>query len=279
MFSRIGVYRERKDFARCGLCGDYRQMTEAHVPPQACGNKGPLRERAQWVQGPGGSQLSKWKSGGLSVYGLCAECNRSTSDGPDRAYIDFHFSVMLATAPKVRQLLIEPKVPPVAVAPRLVAHSVLAGMFALNDTLQERFPDLATGLRQDSNDLRLPDGLELRLALTSSELSRIGGPVGYAQVLQRRRWHMPLAEVWFPPLAWCLCSTTHRSASLGPELSEEWCDVSAWPRHGRELVTDLRNVSSSLPAAAFPRLGAGDWVILTGDNAMTVLEGRPRPSP
>jgi hypothetical protein len=251
-------------------------MTEAHVPPQSVGNNGKSRERARWVTGPEGASVGRWQPGGLSVYGLCVDCNNLTSGKADPAYLDFHARVAAAWRPSVQRLLVEPGVLPVRVAPGLVARSVLAGMYAINDRLQEHFPELAYGLLHDDNDLRLPEGLRLCLALTLGAHSRLGGPVGYMRVLTRREFHMPLAEVWFPPLAWCLRSSRSTDASLGPEITSTWGDATEWVRYGPELTTDLRNVIGKLPVVKAPQLGAEDWVMLTGDAAMTALEGRPK---
>ena len=58
-------------------------MTDAHGPPRSCGNSGATRERAQWVSDVGGARLGPYKAGGLSVYGLCRDCNELTSDKAD----------------------------------------------------------------------------------------------------------------------------------------------------------------------------------------------------
>jgi hypothetical protein len=148
-------------------------------------------------------------------------------------------------------------------------------MCAINDRLQEHFPALAADLRAEEADMRLPEGLTLRLALTDEVRSRVGGPVGYMRVLQRREMHMPLAEIWFPPLAWCLTSTRATDPSLGPDFTGGWADASVWIRFSEELETDLRNIAGPLPVTRPPQFGAEDWVILTGDEVMAALEGRP----
>ena len=95
--------------------------------------------------------------------------------------------------------------------------------------------------------------------------------------MNKRELYMPLAEIWFPPLAWCLRSVRSSEPALGPEITSTWGDVTGWIRYGPDLVTDLRNVVRPLPVVRPPQFGADDWVILTGDEAMTALEGRPRP--
>jgi hypothetical protein len=275
MFRRLGLYRPR-GMGRCGLCGQQRKMTEAHVPPGAVGNRVPFRERAQWVSDNNGARLSGWKPGGLSVYGLCGDCNSLTSDKADPAYIDFHRQVSSLRSPSAQRLMPSPGMVPARVAPRLVARSVLVGLFAINDRLQEHFPDLAHDLRADVDHLQLAEGLRLSLALADGPRARIGGPVGYMRVLNKREIHMPMAEVWFPPFAWCLGSSRSTKPSLGPEITSTWGDVTDWIRYSPDLTTDLRNVVGPLPVVQPPQFGADGWVILTGDEVMTALEGRQR---
>src|SRR5207302_1953169 len=100
-------------------------MTEAHVPPRAVGNRGEFLERAHWVSDSDGARLSDWRRGGLSVYGLCRDCNHVTSGRADPAYIEFHNQVARMRRPTVQRLLIEPDALPARLAPGLVARSVL----------------------------------------------------------------------------------------------------------------------------------------------------------
>lgn len=193
----------------------------------------------------------------------------------DPAYADFHRRVAAALSPLARRLLLDANHLPVPVAPGLVARSVLVGMFAINDSLQDMFPDVAEGLRNSAQPLRLGDGLQLRLALTPGPESRIGGPVGYMKVMQERIFYLPFADVWFPPLVWSLTSTRDVPDHLGASLTQDWADVSQWPRYGAETITDLRNLVRRLRFVRPPPFGAEDWVLLSG-NTMTALEGRPR---
>jgi hypothetical protein len=275
VFTRIGLYRP-PGMGRCGLCGQHRKMTEAHVPPRGVGNGTHARERAQWVSDSSGARLGPWKPGGLSVYGLCTDCNNLTSDKADPAYIDFHNQVQRLRRSSLRRLLPLRDMLPARVAPRLVARSVLVGMCAINDRLQEHFPTLAKDLQADIDSPRLSEGLQLRLALTDGPWARIGGPVGYMRVLTTRQVHMPLAEVWYPPLAWCLRSLRAVDLSLGPDITSTWGDVSEWIRYSPDLTTDLRNVVGLLPIVQPLRFGTEDWVVLKGDGVMTALEGRSR---
>jgi hypothetical protein len=248
-------------------------MTEAHVPPQGIGNRAPQHRRASWVTSPRGAGIDSYKPGGLSVFGLCFDCNNLTSGAADPAYIDFHNAVTRYWSPTMRRLLIEPTAVPAPVAPGLIARSVLVGMFAINDRLQDHFPVLARGLRDDDPDLRLPDELRLRIALMEGVRSRIGGPVGYMRVLNRRETYMPFADVWFPPLAWCLISARAGDPSLGPDITTEWGDATAWVRFSPGTIVDLRELVGALPVAPPPMFGTEDWVVLTG-NGMVALEGQ-----
>lgn len=272
MYSPIGVYPSR-GLGRCGLCGQQRKMTEAHVPPQSTGNRGGSMQRAYWMNTPDGARLSPWQDGGLSVYGLCEECNHVTSVKADPAYAEFHRRV---TRIHGRRVLI-PADLPARVAPGLVARSVLAGMFAINSDLYQRAPELARGIRCGDDGLRLPEDLRLCIALNNGPRSRIGGPVGYMRVLGRREFHMPLAEVWFPPLAWCIRVARTSAPSLGQELTASWGDATDWIRYGSDLETDLRNIVSRLPTMQPPQFGADEWVIMSSDQVMTAVDGRPKP--
>lgn len=277
MYQRIGVVRPR-GLGRCGLCGQQRLMTQAHVPPRAVGNDGRHRERALWVQGQGGARLSGWRPGGLTVYGLCSRCNHSTSDRADVAYLDFHRRLKAALSSTSQRLLLDPRSLPVRLSPGLVARSVLSGLFAVNDRMHEHYPALAAGLRDKQRDLALPPQLQLRLAVASGTRSRIGGPVGYARVFGRRAFHLPLAEVWFPPMAWVLRTAGPTDPSVGEEFTAAWGDATEWIRYQPELTTDLRNLTGPLPRVQPPQFGADDWLILTGEKAMAAVEGRPRRS-
>jgi hypothetical protein len=112
------------------------------VPPRAVGNDGVLQERALWIADARGARLSEWKRGRLSVYGLCEDCNNLTSARADPAYADFHDQVTRLRR-SMRHLLVDHNGLPARLFPGLVARSVLAGMFAINDRLQEHYPDLA----------------------------------------------------------------------------------------------------------------------------------------
>lgn len=228
---------------RCGLCGHHRHMTEAHVPPQGIGNRAPLHRRASWVTSPRGAGIDSYKPGGLSVFGLCFNCKNVSSGAADPAYIDFHNAVTRYWSPTIRRLLVEPTAVPAPVAPGLVARSVLVGLFAINDRLQDHSPDLARGLRDDDPNLRLPDELRLRIALMEGARSRIGGPVGYMRVLTRRETCMPFADV---------CSRRSRGASSRhAPVTQSWpgrhagvgrrnCLGAVQPRHPRRLARARR---------------------------------------
>jgi hypothetical protein len=270
----MGLQRGR-GLGRCGLCGQQRKMTEAHVPPASAGNNRVGRKRALWVVDSRGAKLGGWKPGGMSVYGLCEPCNHATHDRADPAYADFHRHIERLLRPAARRLLTPASGLPADVAPGLVARSVLAGMFAVNPDLYDRYPVLARGVRLGEPDIRLPDDLRLLLALTPGPRARLGGPVGYMRVLTKREFHIPLAEVWFPPLAWCLRTARASEPQLGPDLTSTWADATGWVRYAPEFVTDLRNVAGPLPLVQPPQFGGDDWVVLTGDEAMTAIEGRP----
>ncbi|MGW6414802.1 hypothetical protein [Streptomyces sp. NPDC055055] len=113
---------------RCGLCGDYREMTKAHVPPQKAGNRGevvcaPLRVHNNT------RNYGRALKGGMWFRGLCGECNSPAGARYDGAYADFaHRLVSYISAQRHLYLPAPDPAPPVRLAPGRVARSVLMGM-------------------------------------------------------------------------------------------------------------------------------------------------------
>jgi hypothetical protein len=58
----------------CGLRGDIRKLSRAHVPPQAAGNTTKVL-RAPDVIVNSVRQPGRWLEGGMWVRGLCEDCN------------------------------------------------------------------------------------------------------------------------------------------------------------------------------------------------------------
>lgn len=65
-------------------------------------------------------------------------------------------------------------------------------------------------------------------------------------------------------LVWSLTSTRDVPDHLGASLTQDWADVSEWPRYAAETITDLRNLVRRLRFVRPPRFGAEDWVLLSG---------------
>lgn len=222
--------------------------------------------------GDGGARLGAFRPGGLTVFGLCFDCNNLTSGIADTAYIDFYRDVGRFRRPGMRRLLLEPTAKPATVAPGSVAHSLLCGKFALNDRLQEQFPALAESHRDDDRERRLPDELSLRLALIEGAHARIGGPVAFLRVLGTREAHAPFADIWFPPLAWCLVSSRSGQASLGAETTTNWADVSDWIRYRNETTLDLRVLVQRMQFALAPPIRRRRVGHMLSDS-MAAIEG------
>ncbi len=253
----------------CGVCGKFGKMTRAHVPPQTAGNTGAVvRYRPTILDGtlgPNGRELT----GGLWVRTLCSDCNNVRGGRRrDPAYGDFARRMDEAMR---STLLLSGPVPPVNVAPGLVARSVLVGMMAVNPKLREQYPSLAEQVVEDASEIRLPGGLQLRLALTRQREARLAASASYDRVLTVRSFYHAMAEIWFRPFAWALVPKPGNvPAQLGPEMvvEQRWADVTEWLRYSEDRTSvDLRNLISYLPTVVHPQDGPehDDWISLLGD--------------
>lgn len=210
-----GLLGEAPVAALCHLCGVSTTMTRAHVPPQCAGNRNPVTRSRVMIRdrtlGPG-----RPSEGGIWLRTLCAGCNGLASRY-DGAYGDF--------ATRMRQHLPRPldftsragAVPSVQVAPGRVARSVLLGAVAVAPVIRRAHPTLTRDLLADAPEIRLPEGLELRVARTtgpfcrvasSYHMHRMSGLVGaYME-------HLILAEIHFAPLSWILTHERSGTARL-----------------------------------------------------------------
>lgn len=257
----------------CGICGRTGRMSRAHVPPQAAGNRGDvLRFRPP----PGGRvQLPRdGQRGGLWIETICKGCNNLAGIRFDRAYADFADRLQpFVRAHGVRVPWQAGSVPPVNVAPGLVARSMLYGLLAVNPRIREEFPEFAADVVDDVSDLRIPGRLQLRLALTASQLARLTS--GFWMFTMGNQYsHTALSEVWFRPVAFALVYTDW---GLGTALvdAEGWADITDWPLHSRERTSvDLRNIVSRLPIVSPPRIANDQpWIALLNHEACLRVEG------
>lgn len=243
-------------------------MTRAHVPPQSAGNDSSVR-RVRFVSGPGGATWGSPRDGGMWVRTQCLDCNQRAGSRYDAAYADFSTQLRRCLG-RARVLLADPSsTPPVWFAPGLVSRSILFGLLAVSPHVRVLHPRFAGALAAHDPDLRLPDGLRLRFALTTDTRARLAGPMMMQRVLGHRTGYYSSAEVYFPPLAWSLASD-----DIDELFDEEgWGDASDWPRyHEHRDHVDLRNLVRRLPVVAHPLRLSNDWIQLFSDRITPVLE-------
>lgn len=275
----------------CGLCGDFRKLSRAHVPPQSAGNNARVLRAADVIVN-GVRQPGRWSAGGMWVRGLCEDCNNRAGNGYDVPYADFAKQVSLLSSPTARRLAIIPSEAPGArFAPGLVSRAVLFGMFAINPRLRVLFPELAEFLanetRPGSGAIPWPDKLTLKVARTHSAFQDYGvisSGVWAMRVLHERVVHWTFGDIVWPPLMWTLVPNGNDSEreGLGPQITKPLPDASEWVKYGPDRTSvDLRNLTRTLPAMPHPMLArTDDWVeLMTKDgsdaDAIVVFGRRP----
>lgn len=221
--------------APCGLCGITSPLTRTHVPPQGAGNHG---QRYQEQIRDGVRRPAKIKDGGLWVRGLCGACNSAAGGRYDRAYIAFANEMRPFVGNGRLYVPSSRSVPAKAVAPGLVARSVLFNMFALWLRLREFAPDLARTLASHSHPAMLPQQYRLRVAAYR------GRPVtealtfaAHVMGMNDKPYHV-VAAFYFEPFAWAM---THEDDRLLDHLG--WGDATEWVRFNPDATRlDLRDV-------------------------------------
>lgn len=277
----------------CGLCGQGRHATRAHVPPQVAGNTHRVRRAPEVIDHKRNRYTGRWNEGGLWVRGLCADCNHHAGRAYDQAYADFAKALHRLSTPTVRRFQVIPTdPPPVTFAPGLVSRSVLFGFFAIHPRLRVIFPGLAHDLMHEithgQSPVRWPDQLSLKVGLTHPGLPRaalLASGTSSMRVLTERTLHSSFADIIFPPLAWSLVPNhTVEHPELGPEITSLMPDVSEWIRYGPDRThVDLRNVlNARLPYFVPPLLAStNDWVeLMTNDgtvNSSVIVHGQLPP--
>lgn len=264
---------------RCGLCGDYRKMTKAHVPPQKAGNRDEVVSAPLRVHDNKRSYGRALK-GGMGFRGLCGECNSLAGARYDGAYADF--AHRLLTYVRVRRHLHLPApdpAPPVRLAPGRVARSVLMGMFAATPHLRQMFPGLANDLRDERPHITMPDGAVLRMALYSSPRTRLASMYSGLRVIGQRQYYLMFSEVYFRPLAWVLTPNDSRGKEeLGSSPLDMWAVADEWLQYGDDATSiDLRDLCRrGVPTVHRHPLyqGADEWVEAFDSSTMAVLEGQ-----
>ncbi len=250
----FGLMRTATGKYKCGLCGQKKRMSRAHVPPQCAGNTGLVTRSHLLVRG---NEVAAGRAdvGGLHFRGLCRECNTEVGSY-DKAYGDFA-NAMRPLWVKDWQLELPEvvAVPDIIIRPGDVARSVIGGVAAASPMLRERWPILTEALRSGGAAV-LPDALSLRLALARGVSARVSGAfAGFHVIGPRRRFTATgrpigissLGSTYFPPLAWELVHS-------GPTLLDEykWADASNWIQYDIGEVVPLRALVTALPPTAHP---------------------------
>lgn len=250
----------------CGLCGEFREPTKAHVPPRAAGNTTAVERAADMIDENRVRRPGRWALGGMWVRGLCFDCNNMAGRVSDLAYADFASQVARLSTPTAQAVQVIPGEPPGALfAPGLVARSVLFGMFAINPRLRGIFPELAHDLAGGADVVRWPGQTTLRVGRTHPRAGNAGllsAGIWMMKVLGERGVHPSFADVVFPPLAWALVPDG-TPPELGPQITGSLADASGWIRYSPERVAvDLRHLTRTFPAILHPMLGddRGSWV-------------------
>jgi hypothetical protein len=250
----LGLINHRKGKQPCGICGDKKQMTRSHVPPQCAGNES-LVKRYRLMVGGNEVDAGRQSQGGIHLYGLCSDCNTAAGRF-DRAYGHL--------ADGVRQLWVKSwqievpqtiAMPQIAFDPGGVVRSILLGMCATGPFIRRHWPDLPPQL-VSGTVLELPPELRLYLALARGMTARVAGPIAGFHVLgphQRRgSTGAPLgitaaASVYFPPLAWELIHVGETVLTV-----DRWADVSSWTTIGPGETHLLSGLVPALPAVCHP---------------------------
>ncbi len=273
----VGVTLSARGRHPCGLCGQFRQLTRTHVPPQAAGNDKRVERAADWIDSDRVRGAGRWLPGGLWVRGLCEDCNNWAGRASDLAYADFAAQVRRLTSTSARTLLVTPYGDPPAAtfAPGLVARCVMFGMFAIHPRLRFIFPELAQDLHGEASPghgrIRWPARLGLRVGLSDPRAPRtalLKSGVSSVRVLGTRMSHHSFADIIFPPFTWSLVPLGAPDPHLGLEATHLLADASDWVNYGPDrTIVDLRNLTRRFPALLHPDFsGKDEWIELMGDS-------------
>lgn len=250
----IGVNRNERLFAPCGLCGHTRELSKTHAPPAGAGNDGNrYREMIQARTRKPGSV----KDGGLWVRGLCERCNNDAGRNYDTAYIAFADEMRTFVAGH-NDIFVpsDHQVPAKAVAPGRVARSVLFNMFALWLRLRHYASDLAEDLVDHRHPTQLPPQYRLRVA------GYRGRPIlesltFAANAMRTDDKYNVVGAFYFEPFAWAL---VYEDDTLLDKFG--WGDATDWVRYNPDAARlDLRDVLDRFPLVRRP-------ADLFGENGM-----------
>ncbi|MDX2854438.1 hypothetical protein PV342_39730 [Streptomyces sp. PA03-3a] len=275
----LGIDLRKAGLRPCGLCGQVREMTKAHVPPQAAGNRGKVTSATVRIHDRT-RRNGRPDAGGMWLRGLCRDCNGLAGENYDAAYGDF--AKALETYTRALQHLHLPghPAPPIRLAPGRVARSILIGMFATTPHLRVMFPGLADDLREGRDHITMPDGATLRLGLYRFRGTRLASMFNGYRVLTQRQYYDVFSEVYFRPLAWALTPRDRwDSGHSGESVFDQqgWATVDDWLQYGDDVTaTDLRNLCPrGVPLVHHPLLGgrSDEWVEFLSDEVTAIIEG------
>lgn len=241
----LGIDLRTPGLRPCGLCGEVREMTKAHVPPQVAGNRDKVRSATVRVHNNVRS-AGRLAAGGMWMRGLCGDCNSLAGLNYDTAYGAFAKALDIYQRSRSHLHLPAAPAPPVRVAPGRVARSILIGMFATTPQLRVTFPGLAADLCERRDHITLPDGASLRMALYPLRWTRLASMFSNYHVLGRRLYYNVFSEVYFRPLAWALIpSDRGHPEHMGESVFDclGWATVDEWLQYGDDVAAvDLRDL-------------------------------------
>jgi hypothetical protein len=261
----------------CHLCRGSTDLTKAHIPPKCAGNVGNRVARMRPYIAENVMRHDSPQEGGLWLRTLCNSCNVLASRYDD-AYGEFVNRVSRVSRLRQRGFA-QPgfgwDVPAVHVAPGRVARSVLYGMVALAPSMHLMHAEFLAGLRNDEAEIRLPPGLQLRVARVAERTCRIASAYSMLRVLGQRQVYDVFAEVYFPPLIWVLCSKPPEILGHSIIDLERWGDATDWIRYSSNATRgDLRDVLNRLPYTVHPiRRNRDEWIELSSPEQTYLLEG------
>lgn len=267
----------RKGKHACGVCGEVKQMSKAHVPPRCAGNE-LMVKRYRFVVNGHEANAGRGDLGGIHLYGLCDDCN-SRAGRYDGAYGEFAARLRPHW---VRSWKVEiPRVlspPAVLLDPGAVARSILLAMCATGPLIHRMWPLLPMQLAE-GGPVQLPTGIALYLALARGKTARVAGPISGFHVtgphLRRGDDEAPrginaVASVYFPPLAWELVHTEGTTL-----VDDGWADVSSWTEIRPGETRGLNTLVVGLPSVCHPwhhPTRSEGWAELLNSDLVRIVE-------
>jgi hypothetical protein len=266
----------------CHLCRRSTTLTKAHIPPQCAGNSSSRVVRMRPYIRDGVMQHDTPLDGGLWLKTLCEPCNHLASLYDD-AYGDLAGSVSRQDRMETASWSLPVSsggVPAVHVSPGRVARSLMLAMIALTPSMHLMQGAFVDEMHRDCDEVRLPAGMQLRVARVRHRACRISSAYSMMQVLGARQTYDVFAEICFYPFIWALCSPS--PASLGPAVvdQEGWGDATDWIMYRRTVErADLRSVLRRLPLTTHPtQRNRSEWVEMSSRDASYALEGQIKAS-